>query len=438
MKKIVCLALFSLLISYSKAQNPLLKDGFKFRLNEDGSQFIQLTFLNQTWIRFTENNPQSTVFGKPESSTFDIGLRRTRFQLFGQVSDRVFVYTQFGLNNFTYATARKTGFFIHDAIGEYAFVPQKLSIGAGLTGWTGFSRFSSPSAGTIMGLDAPLFEQATNDITDQFLRKLSVYAKGKIGKLDYRIVLSKPMTVQTASASVPPISENSNFSYFPPKIQTHGYLMYQFLEQESNLTPYTAGTYLGKKKVFNIGTGFMYQADAMWRLGNTAADTVESAMKILALDFFYDAPINAETGTALSAYLALVNMDFGKNYIRNLGVMNPTNGVGKGASFNGTGNAFPIEGTGTTVFAQVGYLAKKDLLGNQGTLMPYLSMQYGDYEALNDKMLMWSIGMNWFIVGHKSKISVDWQNRPIFQTFNKQTTVSERKGMFVLQYLVSF
>ncbi|MFN3876037.1 MAG: porin, partial [Flavobacteriales bacterium] len=35
-----------------------------------------------------------------------------------------------------------------------------------------------------------------------------------------------------------------------------GYLMWQFLEQESNVLPFTVGTYVGTKKVFNIGAGF--------------------------------------------------------------------------------------------------------------------------------------------------------------------------------------
>ena len=35
----------------------------------------------------------------------------------------------------------------------------------------------------LPGLDLPTLEEATNDVTDQFGRKLSVYLKGKLGKL---------------------------------------------------------------------------------------------------------------------------------------------------------------------------------------------------------------------------------------------------------------
>ena len=61
---------------------------------------------------------------------------------------------------------------MHDAVAEYQAVKNKLSLGGGISGWSGLARYASPSAGTIMGIDAPIFEQATADITDQFLRKL--------------------------------------------------------------------------------------------------------------------------------------------------------------------------------------------------------------------------------------------------------------------------
>lgn len=64
-------------------------------------------------------------------------------------------------------------------MGEYAIVKDKLSLGAGLGAWNGLAR-SASSSGTIMGLDLPLVEETTNDVNDQFGRKLSVYAKGKL------------------------------------------------------------------------------------------------------------------------------------------------------------------------------------------------------------------------------------------------------------------
>ena len=94
------------------------KKDLRYNLNDDGSQYIKATFLNQTWVRWTQNNPGTLVDGYLEDNTFDIGLRRTRIQLFGKISDRVFVYTQFGTNNLSYIGERKQGLFFHDAIGD--------------------------------------------------------------------------------------------------------------------------------------------------------------------------------------------------------------------------------------------------------------------------------------------------------------------------------
>src|SRR5688572_32456659 len=92
-----------LLLTYSiglQAQMQPDKDALKFNLNEDGTHYFQVTFLNQTWLRFNQSNPGTTVEGVAKNNTFDIGLRRTRIQMFGQLTDKVFLYFQFGQNNF--------------------------------------------------------------------------------------------------------------------------------------------------------------------------------------------------------------------------------------------------------------------------------------------------------------------------------------------------
>lgn len=412
------------------------KKELRFDFNADGSHFLKVTFLNQIWMRYTENNPGTTVFGTRKSTTNDIGLRRTRIQVFGPLSDHVFVYTQIGTNNLTYNGARKQGLFFLDAIGELKLAGSHLSMGAGLTGWSGYTRYASPSVGSILSMDAPLYQQATNDVTDQFLRKFSVYAKGKLGKLDYRMALSTPMSIQNSAVQTATIRETSLFSSEPAKLQLQGYYMYQFLDQESNLIPYNTGSYLGKKRVFNFGTGFITQKDAMWHLEN-GSDTIRSTLGLFAVDVFYDAPVDEEKGTAITLYASYSINDFGKNYVRNLGVMNPANGVNNLGSFNGAGNAFPMIGTGTTFYTQAGYLLKNNLLGTWGTLQPYAATQISDFDLLHDTMLMYEGGLNWLLEGHRSKLSLNYQSRPVFtQDLNGDYQSQTRAGMWVLQMQV--
>jgi hypothetical protein len=223
-------------------------------------------------------------------------------------------------------------------------------------------------------------------------------------------------------------------------MQYQGYVKWQFFDKESNLLPYSAGSYLGKKRVLNVGGGFTYQKDAMW-YRNANMDTLSTPLQQFALDVFYDSYLNKEKQNAITAYVAYLNYDFGPNYIRNAGAMNTANGSIGTASFNGAGNAAPLVGTGQVAYAQAAYLFKKDLFGKNGTIQPYVSGSYAMYQKLKDPVLIFDIGMNWIIAGQNSKISLDYQSRPIFNTYNNgdlRETKNARRGQVVLQYQVSF
>lgn len=409
----------------------------QLNLNESGSNYLKFSGLVQAWVRSMDYNPGSTVFGYPKSSGVDVGIRRYRLIAYGQITDKVFFYSHFGENNFNSISDRKLGFFVHDAYGEYALDKTKISIGTGLSGWNGLSRFSSSSTSSILGLDLPLFLEATNDVTDQFGRKLSVYAKGKLGKLDYRVSLAQPMAIQKSATynAANNIGINSSFSAEPVNLQWNGYFMYQFKDQESNLMPYATGTYLGKKTVFNIGAGFIYQKDAMWRLQNAVDPTsiLKSDMAHFSGDIYYDAPIGSK-GEAISVYGNYAHYDFGQNYLRNTGPMNPATGNSNSSVLNGAGNAFPAYGTGNVVYTQIGYKFQDNLIG-ETTLMPYASVQHANYERLNQAMNYYDVGVNWLLAGHSSKFTLAYQNRPVYNTSGD---LINHKSAVVAQYQVSF
>ena len=50
----------------------------KWKLNEDGSRYFQMTFLNQAWVRYNQHNDGTTIESEASKSGFDTGLRRTR------------------------------------------------------------------------------------------------------------------------------------------------------------------------------------------------------------------------------------------------------------------------------------------------------------------------------------------------------------------------
>lgn len=424
---------------------PAPVEELKWNLNADGSHYWKVTFLNQTWFRFNDSNPGTKVLNEEQSNTFDIGLRRTRIQMYGKIARRTFMYFQFGQNNFNflsnYAGNRKLQPFFHDALGEYEVFENQnyLKIGGGLTITNGLSRFSQPSVGTILTMDVPVFAQATVDQTDEFSRKLSIYARGQVGKLDYRFSLSDPFPVQTNGNAAPVPGSNATFSQNGHTQQYQAYLQWQFWEKEQHITPYMTGTYLGKKKVFNIGAGIISQQNAV--ITKTATDSSKHNMTLWAVESFLELPINKEKGTAFSGYAGFFNTDYGPGYLRFNGIMNPSNGSSLAGGTGTNGNAYPMFGSGQVIYLQTGYLLPANLLGaSNGTLQPYASWQHADYNARLDKPVdVFNVGMNWLISGHKSKVSFNYENRPAFvpdAATPSHYKFDSRKGAFVIQYQV--
>ncbi len=419
----------------------------RISLNPSGSHYIKATFLNQVWVRFNDSNPGTQVLGEPASQTMDIGLRRTRLQLYGQLTDHVFFYFQFGQNNFNFlaqnAGNRKVQVFFHDALAEYktSKTNNKLVLGGGLTIANGLSRFSQPSIGTIMSMDVPVFAQATVDQTDEFSRKLSIYARGQLGRFDYRVVMSDPFPITTNGTITTPISiatsSNASFAQIGHHKQYQGFFMWNFFDKEAHTTPYMTGTYLGKKKVLNLEAGFINQKSALWT-GDGITNTFHD-MNLWSVALFYDAPVNKEKGTAINAYLGYFNTNYGPGYLRYNNAMNPATSV-SGPYLAGTpGNAFPMFGTGTQVYAQAGYLLPKDLFGEgNGTLMPYITLQSAKLDRLDKSMNVYDVGVNWFIKGHTSKLTMDYQSRPVYELQGSALVRSDRKGQLTLQYQIFF
>jgi hypothetical protein len=424
------------------------KDALKFNLTEDGSRYFQFTVMNQTWVRYNQHNPGTLIEGVSKDNSVDIGLRRTRIQVLGQLTDRVFIYFQFGQNSFNaqYNTGsnRKLAAFFHDALCEYKVSNgNQLKIGGGLTIANGLSRFSQPSVSTIMTMDVPLFAQSTVDQTDQFSRKLSVYARGQAGKFDYRFILSDPFPITSSGGALPALSANAQFAQLGHQLQPQGYLVYQFFEHENHTTPYMAGTYLGKKKVFNIAVGGVFQKDAMWKRGE-ATDTVYQNMKLFAVESFLDMPLSSKQD-AISAYAGFFNTDYGTNYLRYNGAMNPANGTNLTAANSITGhgptygNSYPMFGTGRLFYTQLGYLFRESPFKGKSRLMPYSSFTAAKYDRLNG---LWTntinAGVNLLLNGHKSKLTLDWQNRPTYEVADNEVVKGKRMNSVVLQYQIYF
>ncbi len=432
---------------------PEYGSGLKFNLNEDGSKYLRVLAWNQIWLRSSEMNPGTSINGEEATTSTDIGNRRLRMLFQAQLSKRYMIVTHFGINNQTftnggaagttgtggYGQGKKPGLFFHDAWNEYAVVlPEadkkfSLSIGGGLHYYMGLSRMTMSSTLNYLAIDAPIFNWPLIENSDQFARQMGLFAKGKYGKFEYRVSYNKPyatnvtpVDVTNADASV--AVDNSGNT----KWSKAGYFEYQFLETESNVLPYKVGSYLGTKKVFNLGVGFYNAPDATRTSVNTVVGKHD--MTLLSADAFLDMPIGKkENKMALTAYSVFYNYDFGPNYLRNLGIMNvgtaDANFTGDRA-LAGAGNLQPMIGSGNIWYTQAGVLLPTSVEKPKVRVQPFGAYTYKNFDALDKASNQFDIGANFFIDGHHAKITTQYSTRPVYVAADN---IDGMKGEFIVQ-----
>ena len=464
MKRILafCSILLAWAASLTAQGSPDYQGGLRLKLNEDGNRYLRFIIWNQVWLRGIENNPGTAVNGKAEDFSLDLGLRRIRFLALAQISPRYLILTHFGINNQSFTAGgvpnggltgnggagtfgKKPGLFFHDCWNEYALIlPQKdrlfsASIGAGLHYWNGVTRMASASTLNFLAVDAPIFNWYNIELSDQFAREFGVYLKGKLAKLDYRLALNRPfMTNQvpleaTGAKELNRAMDNNQGSSPWAKA---GYLMYQFWEQESNTLPYTVGTYLGSKKVLNVGAGFYHSTKGTQSFALENGDTLAKQHDILnlGLDLFVDLPFGGEANWAFTGYSALAYYNYGPNYHRYTGIMNigqrDPNFTGK-VSQAGFGNARLLMGTGLISYTQAGLLLPKTWLKQPGhRLQLFSALTMMRLEHLDNEALWhYDLGCNYFLDGHHAKLSFQYSARALLM----QNQPRGHKGEFILQ-----
>ncbi|SHK49010.1 hypothetical protein [Hymenobacter psychrotolerans] len=437
--------------------------GMKVNISPDGSKYIRFITWHQVWARYTENNTGTLrAPGKPQSDQLDFALRRSRLIILSQLNPRFLVYTHIGVNNQTAVSGgvapatdgKKPQLFVHEAVVEYK-VNKYLNLGAGMHYQNGLSRMTRSSTINYLTLDAPLTNWPVIEAIDQFVRGIGVYGKGRVGKFDYVLSVNESfLTNQSGAFSTPlglgtttgtgtaRVNTGSNTAQYNPQGTNHvyqGYFSYGFLESEANLLPFNVGTYLGSKRVLNIGAGFFYNKDGMYSrssssvLDATAIDAATAAglnslntvattkhdIALFSADVFFDTPINKESGTAFTLYGVYYNYNMGPNHTRFIGAANP--GYGTDAR---RGNAVPHSGTGNVGYVQAGFLLPKNLLGPKLRVQPYASHLLAGYEGLRTSngeqknVNIFDAGANFYIDGHNAKFTLNYRARPDFTDIN--------------------
>jgi len=433
--------------------------GLKINLKDDGSKYMRFIFWNQIWMRNIENNPGTMINGVPVKNSWDVGARRIRALVYAQISPRYLILAHWGINNQTFVTGggsgtsgtggygqgKKPQLFFHDVWNEYAVVPAtnpvtkkankgSLYIGAGLHYWHGLSRMTSASTLNFLMIDAPVFNWPLIETSDQFARLFGLYTKGKVNKFTYRMHVNKPFaTNQTPAVGGGAVDNNGGVA---PALG--GYFDYQFLDQESNVLPFTVGTYVGSRKVFNIGAGFYTQKEGT--LSQPAAGVFKRHnIGLLAADVFADLPVgNKKSNKALTTYSVYYNYNFGPDYLRTLGIMNL--GVNDPAftgirAKEGAGDARFLLGTGKIWYTQVGFLTGKGKAEKPKVrVQPIAAYAFKNFDALAEPGHYYDLGSNFFLDGHHSRITLQYSSRPLYNPSTNKTF--KRAGELLVQFQV--
>ena len=403
MTKTLLLGVFflSLQVMYSQG-SPDYKGGFKIKFDEEGKKYLRL--ISWAQVQATYNNDAAAT-----SSKTSFNLRRARVLMFSKINDKFLILTHFGLNSLNSSTLSPTGkgtgsqLFLHAAWAQYN-LDKNHSIGGGLHYFNGISRLNNQSTLNMMTLDNNRQSWATIGLSDQFARHIGIFMKGKFGKLQYRVAINDAIA-NGLDTRVP--ATNGEVAYGGVNLlgtkdsgkTFAGYFEYNILDQESNFLPYKVGTYLGSKKVFNIGAGFFLHPKGSVKMdsGNLVGEDVS----IFAVDAFYDAPLG-DDGSAITAYATYQSNNYGENYL------------------------YSAYGTGNMVYTHLGYVFADDKTKTR--FQPYASYGSNSYDATSNNRNVLGLGVNAYMSGHNSKLTLEYKN----QDYGTSTSAITLQAMIYL------
>jgi len=393
MKKIILLlssALITAAAGFSQG-SPDYNGGLKVNFDEEGNKYFRLITWAQIQANYNLDSPEGV---SPAAAQ----VRRARTLMYAQLSDRILIMTHWGLNSLSSNTMNPLGtgsgsqLFMHDAWVQYG-IGKNHVVGGGLHYFNGISRLNNQSTLNMLPMDNNRSSWSTLGLTDQFARHVGVFAKGTVGKLQYRVAVNDAM-VNTLDSRDPYDINNTNQAVYRGKellgseeagLCYAGYFEYALFDQESNFLPYKVGTYLGAKKILNIGAGFfMHPNGAVIVDSENPTELKGENVSIFAGDIFYEAPVGSKN-SAVTAYATYQSNNYGTNY--NLGA---------------------AYGTGDMIYGQAGYVIPGDLKSTR--YQPYVSYMNHSYDASDDSRSSFGLGMNAYLNGHNAKLTLEYRN----------------------------
>lgn len=384
-RTLIYFVVFGTFISTFSQGSPDYEGGLNIAFDENGKKYLRIISWAQVQAIYNDQIPE-------EQEQTNFNLARARILMFSQINEKFLILTHFGLNNLNSNSMSPTGLsdaselFFHGVWAQYN-LGKKHALGAGLHYFNGISRLNNQSTLNIMTLDNNRQSWSTVGLSDQFGRHLGIYAKGSLGKFQYRVALNDAITNGLDDRN----PQNGGSAVYAGKRLLgsaesgkvfSGYFEYSFFDMESDFLPYKVGTHLGGKRIFNIGAGFFAHPS-----GSVKADIngilEPGDVRIFAIDTFYDAPWG-DDGSAVTAYATYQYNDYGDDYF------------------------FLAYGTGNMAYGHLGYLLPGSVLKTR--FQPYASYALNTYDAFENNRTIFGIGANTYFSGHNSKLTLEYRH----------------------------
>jgi hypothetical protein len=362
--------------------------GMVIKMNPEGTKQTRVILWGQTWFQDFEGHNKNDGFS----------IKRARVLMYSQLNDRFLILTHFGVNGVSANNMSATGksddvqLFLQEMSLQFK-VNKYLYIGGGLHYWDGISRLNGQATINMLTLDNNRSSWTTLGLSNQMTSHLGIYAKGDIGKINYRFNISDAIT-KTLDGNGETIMLPNQEKYLGKalldkgKYSFSGYVDYQFFDKENLTLPYRVGTYLGAKKIFNLGTGFFIQNSAIVQT-NSEGYLSSANVRHLNIDAFYDAPLGNKNA-AITAYAQFQNSKMGNNYVYS-----------------------DIIGNGNQFYGHIGYLiAKKIDEGKHkysNRWQPYIAYSNRNFTALVKPAEEIKFGCNFYIDGLNARLTAEYQ-----------------------------
>ncbi len=385
------------------------------------TRYLGFALSGQFWARHTALNPGSVIKESQQTEAWDLSVRRYRMKLYGQWSPKNEFVLTLGNNNINQVSKTSGSPKVLDAYTTFNW-KKSLSFGMGKNAWTGLSRYAAPSTSSGLGVDIQFIATPLINNSDDLLRKLSFFLKGQKGKLDYRFVLAKPYAPTKPST----FTDVAKVAYKASDYQISTYVKFQLRDKESQKSPFSAATYLGKKDLLTFGAGAFYQPEATMSLFET--DSLFHTACSFAVDLFYEHPVYKKT--TLTIYAAYYNHDLGPNFIRQVGANNPARTFTASEYMNGKGNSALVTGTGHIYFLQSAIMTNIESC----TFQFFGSCSRASLQAVGKRLIHWETGVHYLMDSHRSKLTLGYQNWPLVKKMGDISYIQNRRSSVILQY----